>query len=227
MCIKKPHWDRAMGSNRERERAAEWCLWPWNVLTALLVWLYRDCSNRSSAVSLHVEEVYSIQFTTPAKVAAMTVTLWCGNWSEGEGEHHSWCTFQSFTQAAINGWSDTRNYCHPLLVDYWTYREEVTVPEKLCNRTLQTIHKGQSMVLTKCNWEPESQFSGQDFSWHNSDRPKLQCVPNLWQLEKCWCHMKFPKDLQRGWPLTSSNFSLTAFPLLRITTVDSSHQESA
>lgn len=194
---------------REREKAVECCLCPWNILTALLVYLYRDCSNRSSAVSLHVEEVYIIQFTTPAKVAAMTVTLWCGNWSEGEGEHHSWCTFQSFTsastwkqgrqrftpvqiltkespaytasiadfwrataddttsglltQAVINGWSDTRNYCHPLLVDYWTYREEVSAE----------------------NSQP-----------------------------------KFPKDLQRSWPLTSSNFSLTAFLLLRITTVD-------
>ena len=34
-------------------------------------------------------------------------------------------------QAVINGWSDTRSYCHPLLVDYWTYREEVSAENGL------------------------------------------------------------------------------------------------
>ena len=172
---------------KQTERAVEWCLYPWNISALVVsVWLYSDCSNRSSAVSPHVEEVYSIQFTTPAKIATTTVTLWCGNWSEGEGEHHSWCTFQSFTsastwkqvwqrftpvqmlteespaytasiadfrrataddttsglltQAVINGWSETRNYCHPLLVDYWTYREKVSAENGL-------LFKGH------CPWE--------------------------------------------------------------------------
>ena len=62
-------------------------------------------------------------------------------------------------QAVVNGWSDARKDCHPLLEDYWTYREEksaensllfkghrLIVPEKLRNRTLQTIHKGPYRV---------------------------------------------------------------------------------
>ena len=62
-----------MGSNRERKLLS--VVFALETFSALLVWLYSDCSNGSSAVSLHVEEVYSIQFTTPAKVGATTVTL--------------------------------------------------------------------------------------------------------------------------------------------------------
>ena len=59
-------------------------------------------------------------------------------------------------QAVVNRWTDARKDCHPLLVDYWTYREEISaengllfkghrpiVPEKLRNRTLQTVDKMQ------------------------------------------------------------------------------------
>ena len=54
-----------------------------------------------------------------------------------------------------NGWPESKRDCHPLLVDYWTYREEISaengllfkghrlvVPEKLRNKVLQTIHEG-------------------------------------------------------------------------------------
>ena len=54
-----------------------------------------------------------------------------------------------------NGWPESRRDCHHLLVDYWTYREEISaenglhfkghgfvVPEKLRNKVLQTIHEG-------------------------------------------------------------------------------------
>ena len=54
-----------------------------------------------------------------------------------------------------NGWPEVRKDCHPFLLDYWTYREEISaengllfkghrliVPEKLRDRVLQTIHKG-------------------------------------------------------------------------------------
>jgi len=92
-----------------------------------------------------------------------------------------------------------------------------------------------SLSLRKCAKEPFRPLVKDSlWCWQNATEslrvsflaknfsPKLPCVPNLWQLlEKCWCHMKFPKDLQRSWPLTSSNFCLTAFLLLRITTVDS------
>ena len=50
---------------------------------------------------------------------------------------------------------ESRKDCHPLLVDYWTYREEISaengllfkghwliVPERLRNKVLQTIHEG-------------------------------------------------------------------------------------
>ena len=62
-------------------------------------------------------------------------------------------------QAVVNGWPDARKDCHLLLLDYWTYREEISaengllfkghrliVPEKLRSRTLQTIHKGHYRV---------------------------------------------------------------------------------
>ena len=54
-----------------------------------------------------------------------------------------------------NGWPESRRDCHPLLADYWTYREEIgaengllfkghrlIVPERLHNKVLQTIHEG-------------------------------------------------------------------------------------
>ena len=54
-----------------------------------------------------------------------------------------------------NGWPEVRKDCHPFLLDYWTYREEISaengllfkghrliVPEKLRDRVLQTIHEG-------------------------------------------------------------------------------------
>ena len=58
-------------------------------------------------------------------------------------------------QAVANGWPEVKKDCHPFLLDYWTYREEISsesgllfkghrlvVPEKLCNRVLKTIHEG-------------------------------------------------------------------------------------
>ena len=54
-----------------------------------------------------------------------------------------------------NGWPELKKDCHPLLVDYWSYREEISaengllfkghrliVPEKLRSRVLQTFHEG-------------------------------------------------------------------------------------
>ena len=58
-------------------------------------------------------------------------------------------------QVVANGLPELKKDCHPLLVDYRTYREEIStengllfkghrliVPEKLHNRVLQTIHEG-------------------------------------------------------------------------------------
>ena len=58
-------------------------------------------------------------------------------------------------RTVIDGWPDSRKDCHPLLLDYWTYREEISaengllfkgyrliIPESLRNRCLQTIHEG-------------------------------------------------------------------------------------
>ena len=58
-------------------------------------------------------------------------------------------------QAVINGWPESRKDCHPLLLDYWTYREEISaengllfkghrliIPESMRNRCLKTIHEG-------------------------------------------------------------------------------------
>ena len=58
-------------------------------------------------------------------------------------------------QAVMNGWPASRKDCHPLLLEYWTYREEISaengllfkghrliVPESMRNRALQTIHAG-------------------------------------------------------------------------------------
>ena len=58
-------------------------------------------------------------------------------------------------QVVSNGWPEVTKDCHPFLLDYWTYREEIStengllfkghrpiVPEKLRHRVPQTIHKG-------------------------------------------------------------------------------------
>ena len=58
-------------------------------------------------------------------------------------------------QAVMNGWPESRKDCHPLLLEYWTYREEISaengllfkgqrliISEKHHNRALQTICEG-------------------------------------------------------------------------------------
>ena len=58
-------------------------------------------------------------------------------------------------QVVANGWPEVKTDCHPFLLDYGTYREEISsengllfkghrliVPEKLRDRVLQTIHEG-------------------------------------------------------------------------------------
>ena len=58
-------------------------------------------------------------------------------------------------EVVSNGWPESKRDCHPLLADYWTYREEISaengllfkghrliVPKKLRNKVLQTIHEG-------------------------------------------------------------------------------------
>ena len=58
-------------------------------------------------------------------------------------------------QVVANGWPKLKKDCHQLLVDYWTYREDISAendllfkghrlvaPEKLRSRVLQTIHEG-------------------------------------------------------------------------------------
>ena len=62
-------------------------------------------------------------------------------------------------QTVKNCWPESGKDCHPLLLDYWTYREGISaengllfeehrliIPEKLHNRTLQTIHEGPFSV---------------------------------------------------------------------------------
>ncbi len=58
-------------------------------------------------------------------------------------------------KAVTDGWPESRKDWNPLLTDYWNYRDEISaengllfkgdrliIPQKLCNRTLQTIHEG-------------------------------------------------------------------------------------
>ena len=69
-------------------------------------------------------------------------------------------------QVVANGWPELKKDCHPLLVDYWSYREEIgaengllfkghrpIVPEKLRSRVLQTIQLSARviLVLRRCN----------------------------------------------------------------------------
>ena len=64
-------------------------------------------------------------------------------------------TSGSLMQVVENRWPESKKDCHPRLVDYWSYREEISaengllfkghrliVPQKLRNRVLQTIHEG-------------------------------------------------------------------------------------
>jgi len=63
-------------------------------------------------------------------------------------------TFGLLMQVVANVWPELKKDCHPLLADYWTYREEISaengplfkghrliVPEKFRSRVLQTIHE--------------------------------------------------------------------------------------
>ena len=62
-------------------------------------------------------------------------------------------------QVVMNSLPESRKDYHSLLLDYWTYREEISaedglffkehrlnIPEKLPNRPLQTIHEGHFSV---------------------------------------------------------------------------------
>ena len=64
-------------------------------------------------------------------------------------------TSDLLVQVVANGWPDEKNDCHLFFLDYWTYREEISVenglllkghrlvvPEKLRDRVLQTIYEG-------------------------------------------------------------------------------------
>jgi len=58
-------------------------------------------------------------------------------------------------KTVMDGWQDSRKDCHPLLLDYWNYRDEVSaengllfkgcrliVPANLRNQVLHIVHKG-------------------------------------------------------------------------------------
>ena len=66
-------------------------------------------------------------------------------------------------QVVANGWPELKKDCHPLLVDYWSYREEISaengllfkghrliVPEKLRSRVLQ-LSTRVILALRRCN----------------------------------------------------------------------------
>ena len=66
-------------------------------------------------------------------------------------------------RVVANGWPELKKDCHPLLVDYWSYREEISaengllfkghrliVPEKLRSRVLQ-LSTRVILALRRCN----------------------------------------------------------------------------
>ena len=66
-------------------------------------------------------------------------------------------------RVVTNGWPELKKDCHPLLVDYWSYREEIStengllfkghrliVPEKLRSRVLQ-LSTRVILALRRCN----------------------------------------------------------------------------
>ena len=69
----------------------------------------------------------------------------------------------SLMRVVANGWPELKKDCHPLLVDYWSYREEISaengllfkghrliVPEKLRSRVLQ-LSTRVILALRRCN----------------------------------------------------------------------------
>ena len=79
-------------------------------------------------------------------------------------------------QVVANGWPELKKDCHPLPLDYWTYREEISaenyllfkghrlnrhtvIPEQLHNRVLHIIHEGnfsydsRLLQLVSCDQE--------------------------------------------------------------------------
>ena len=58
-------------------------------------------------------------------------------------------------KTVVDGWPDSRKDCHPLILDYWNFRDEMSVengllfkgyrlivPKNLRNQVLQIVHKG-------------------------------------------------------------------------------------
>ena len=76
-------------------------------------------------------------------------------------------------QAVMNGWPESRKDFHPHLLDYWTYRDEISakngilfkghrliLPENFLTKLFRPSMKA-TLVLGRCSWWPKSQHSGQ------------------------------------------------------------------
>ena len=85
-----------------------------------------------------------------------------------------------------NGWPEVRKHCHPFLLDYWTYREEISaengllfeghrliVPETLRNRVLQTIHEGHFGFEEDAAESPRSSILAKNILRFTTDSTEL------------------------------------------------------
>ena len=52
-------------------------------------------------------------------------------------------------QVVINGWPELKKDCHPLLVDYWTYREEISAENGLLFKGHRLIVPEKLRVITR------------------------------------------------------------------------------
>ena len=50
-------------------------------------------------------------------------------------------TVSGLMKAVADGWSESRKDCHPLLVDYWIYRDEISAENAL-------LFKGHGLIIT-------------------------------------------------------------------------------
>lgn len=44
-------------------------------------------------------------------------------------------------KTVMDGWPDSRKDCHPLLLDYWNYRDEVSAEIDFCSKAADSLFK--------------------------------------------------------------------------------------